>query len=430
MTNPDHIHELAHGLRLVHRHMPDTDSVTIQFFFGAGGRYEDFTREYGVSHFLEHLLFQGSQKYPSSKVISETVDSVGGYMNAYTTAELTSYYAKVPSEHFETLTDLLVDMTLKPLFDPKQIERERGVIIEEMNVYRDDPGQYVFDLVGDLLWPEDSLKTNVIGTEHTIRGLSREVIAGYHASMYGPSNMVVAIAGNVTLEHAREVLERLLSAARVVAEPRKLIPTRGQLTAAPVYIYHRNTNQTHLVLAGRALALRHPHEPALRVLSALLGTGMSSRLFHSVREEKGLAYTIFMGLTSFIDDGKWEVYAGVNNDKLDEALGAIVSELERARSETVSAAELDRVKQQMRGRIIMSQETNGAVADRIGSELLLTGSVRTLDELIEQINAVTADELQMVAQRYLDPTGMRLALIGPHEQSERLSAIIRGNMNS
>lgn len=424
MTHPDHIHELPGGLRLVHRYMPDSESVTIQLFFGAGGRYEDFGREYGVSHFLEHLLFQGSQKYPTSKIISEAVDGVGGYMNAYTTAELTTYFAKVPSEHFRKVADILVDLTLKPLFDPAQIERERGVIIEEMNVWRDDPGQYVFDLVGDLLWPEDGLRTNVIGTEHTIRALSREVIAGYHASMYGPSNAVVAIAGNVPLEEAKDVIEKLFTEAQVTVQPRTFAPTRGQITAAPVYIYHRNTNQTHLVLAGRGVSLRHHHEPALRMLSALLGAGMSSRLFHSVREEKGLAYTIFMGLTSFIDDGKWEVYAGVNNDKLIEALEAILVELRRAREASVSEAELQRVKQQMRGRVIMGQETNGSVADRIGSELLLTHDVRSIDQILDEIDQVTTEDLHAAAQRYLDPSGMRLALIGPHDNSARLAEIL------
>ncbi len=209
MAKPEHIERLASGLTLIHRHMPDTDSVTVQISFGAGGRYEDLSTEYGVSHFLEHLLFKGSQKYPSAKIISEKIDGVGGYMNAYTTEEMTSYYIKVPQQHFELALDVLADMTLHPLFDATEIDRERSVILEEMNVYLDDPGQHVFDLVGGLLWPEDPLRTNVIGTAEIVRQLPREVIAGYHAALYTLDNAIVSVAGNVPL-HFTEKNSRII----------------------------------------------------------------------------------------------------------------------------------------------------------------------------------------------------------------------------
>lgn len=424
MTNPEYIRELPGGLRLVHRHMPDTDSVTLQIFFGAGGRYEDMQREYGVSHFLEHLLFQGSKNYPSAKILSETVDGVGGFMNAYTTAELTSYYAKIPSDKFTQIADLLADLTMRPLFDPMQIDRERGVIIEEMNVYRDDPGQYIFDLIGDVLWPEDVLRSNILGTEETIRALPREVIAGYHAAQYVPSNAVMAIAGNITLTEAEQVIAPLFEASHVAA-PRKFAPVYGPLAHEKVRIYHQNTSQTHMVLAGRGLPLRHHHEAAFRVLGALMGGGPSSRLYHTIREEKGLAYVVYMGMTGYADTGKWEIYAGVSNDKVEEALEAIVQQLEIVRTQPVGEDELQRVKQQLRGRIIMSQETNGAVADRLGAELLLTGQVRSVDDILADIEAVQVDEIMSLAQQYLDPNGMRMAIIGPHDNAAQLTEIIR-----
>jgi len=424
MTNPEYIRELPGGLRLAHRHMPDTDSVTLQIFFGAGGRYEDMRREYGVSHFLEHLLFQGSKKYPSAKILSETVDGVGGFMNAYTTAELTSYYAKIPSDKFAEIADLLADLTMRPLFDPTQIDRERGVIIEEMNVYRDDPGQYIFDLIGDVLWPEDVLRSNILGTEDTIRALPREVIAGYHASQYVPSNTVMSIAGNVTLAEAERVIAPLFQAPHVAA-PRKFAPVHGPLSQEKVRIYHQNTSQTHMVLAGRGLPLRHHNEAAFRVLGSLMGGGPSSRLYHTIREEKGLAYVVYMGMTGYADTGKWEIYAGVSNDKVEEALEAIVQELEVVRTKPVGEDELRRVKQQLRGRIIMSQETNGSVADRLGAELLLTGQVRSVDDILASIEAVQVDEIMSLAQQYLDPNGMRMAIIGPHDNAAQLTEIIR-----
>ncbi|MFO0955762.1 MAG: pitrilysin family protein [Candidatus Saccharibacteria bacterium] len=412
MAKPEHIERLGSGLTLIHRHMPDTDSVTVQISFGAGGRYEDLSTEYGVSHFLEHLLFKGSQKYPTAKIISEKIDGVGGYMNAYTTEEMTSYYIKVPQQHFELALDVLADITLHPLFDPTEIDRERGVILEEMNVYLDDPGQHVFDLVGGLLWPEDPLRTNVIGTAEIIRHLPREVIAGYHAALYTLDNAIVSVAGNVPLARVEQAIEAGFSSA-TPARARQAVPTRGPLSQRRTHVYSQETNQSHLVLSGRAIPLRHPDEPAFRVLTSLLGSGMSSRLFMSVREEKGLAYTIFMRASGYTDAGKWEIYGGINNDNLERALDAIMQELRLVRAEEVDESELAKVKEQLKGRIIMSQETNGAVADRLGSEYLLTGEIRPIEQILDDIDAVTTRDLLSVAQRYLDPTSMRLAMISP-----------------
>ncbi len=412
MTNPDHIAELESGLTLIHRHMPDADSVTVQVSFGAGGRYEDLQTEYGVSHFLEHLLFQGSDKYPTAKLMSETIDGVGGYMNAYTTEEMTSYYIKVPQQHFELALDVLSDMTMHPVFAEAEIDRERKVIIEEMNVYRDDPGQHVFDLVGDLLWPEDALRTNVLGTEDIIRHIPRSVIQGYHHALYALDNAVLAIAGNVGLPRVLDALETYFTTGpHHVA--RAVVPTRGPVARKRSNVFHKEVSQSHLVLAGRGVPLRHPDEPALRVLSTLLGGGASSRLFLSVREELGLAYRVFMSATGYTDAGKWEVYAGVSNDRVEEAIEAIHRELQSVRAHAIRADELERVRQQLKGRIIMSQETNGAVADRLSSEYLLTGTIRPLGKVLADIETVTEDDVLSVAQRYLDPSGMRLAMIAP-----------------
>jgi predicted Zn-dependent peptidase len=234
----------------------------------------------------------------------------------------------------------------------------------------------------------------------------------------------MAIAGNVTLAEAEQVIAPLFQASHVAA-PRHFVQAHGPLAAEKVRIYHQNTSQTHMVLAGRGLSLRHHNEAAFRVLGALMGGGPSSRLYHSIREEKGLAYVVYMGMTGYADTGKWEVYAGVSNDKVEEALEAIVKELEIVRSNPVSHDELQRVKQQLRGRIIMSQETNGAVADRMGAELLLTGQVRSVDDILTSIEAVTVDEIMSLAQQYLDPNGMRMAIIGPHDNAARLTEIIR-----
>ncbi|MBP9827298.1 insulinase family protein, partial [Candidatus Saccharibacteria bacterium] len=390
----------------------DADSVTVQFFIGAGGRYEDMTREYGVSHFLEHLLFKGSQKYPTPKLISEMLDGVGGYSNAYTTPELTSFFAKVPKQHFELAVDILSDIVTAPLFQEAEIDRERGVILEEMNLYRDDPAQHVFDYVNELMWPHDPLRGNILGTPELIRSLPREIIKNYHSSLYTMDNMVIAVAGNILPDQIQKVLQERLGGMKNTHQ-REIIKSAGPIEQNISRIVHQPTNQAHLVLAGRALPRLHPDEAALRVLTALLGGGLSSRLYVKVRENKGLAYSIFMSTSSFSDTGSWEIYAGATNERLEEAISAILQELEVVRSKPILEEELSRVQQQITGRIIMGLETNGAVADRIGSELLLSGQVRSLDAILEEINAVTIDDVMRVAQRYLDPSGIRLALIAP-----------------
>lgn len=412
MTRADQQEQLENGLRVITRHMPDADSVTVQFFIAAGGRYEDLEHEYGVSHFLEHLLYKGSENYRTPQSISEALDGVGGYANAFTTAELTSFFAKVPSQHFELALDVLGDIVTAPLFDAQEIERERKVIMEEINVYRDDPAQHVFDFAQEVLWPHAALRSNILGTEDTVRDLPREVIKSYHAALYCPDNMVVAVAGNVTHHRAMQEIRNKLGHLQT-RHSRQPFPTEGTITKHRAHIVHSDTNQTHLVLAGRAVPRRHPDEPALRVLTSLLGGGPSSRLFTKVREEKGLAYAIYMGTASYADAGNWDVYAGVNNASLSEALTAILVELARIRSEPVTPEELARVQQQLEGRIIMSQETNGAVADRMGSELLLAGNVQSIEHILGDVAAVTIEDVQRVAQQHLDPSNMRLALIAP-----------------
>ena len=414
----DSTQQYANGLRYIARRMPDADSVTAHVFIGAGGRYEDLQHEDGVSHFLEHLLFKGSQKYPTPQSMSETIEGLGGYHNAYTGHELTTFFVKLPKDHLATGLNILADLTRRPLFDPTEIDRERGVILEEMNVYRDDPAQHVFDYVGQMLWPQSNLRSDILGNSDIIRSLPPEVIRGYHAATYTPDNVVVSLAGNIDLEQAEALVEAEFG-DWTGNHTRLPVAGHGSLATTRSHVFRRETSQAHLVLAGRAVPYRHPDETPLRVLAAALGGASSSRLYNVVREQRGLAYSIYMRAVGYTDTGEWEIYAGVGHQNLREAVSAIAGELSLMRQHGVTEDELQRVKQQLHGRIIMSQETNGAVADRIGSELLLTGEARPLTAILAQIDSVSREDVLRVAQRYLDPSAIRLSLIASIDEAEQ-----------
>ena len=408
------ISTLKNGTKIITRTMDDTESVTVSFFIGAGGRYEDMKTEYGAAHFLEHLLFKGTTKRPEARIISEEVDSVGGYMNAYTAEDHTCYYIKLPKNYVGLAFNILADIITDPLFKPEEVERERGVILEEMNVYKDDPGRYVYDLVGDLLWPRDNLRTNIIGTADIISKMPRQLIIDYFKSLYCMDNLVISVAGNVShakiLELAEDQLAGFSSKTRRGYEKIKYGQSE-QISS----IIHQDTNQTHMIVAGRAPQIDAEDEASMKILSTLLGSGMSSRLFLNVRERKALAYSIYMGYGNYVDSGKFEIYAGVNNDKVVEAVGAIAEELIKVRADGVGKRELDKAKEQVRGRMVMGLESNSSVADAMGSDLIISGKVWTLAEMISKIDAVSTDSVLKVANKYLQPGDLHFAAIGPIE---------------
>ncbi len=425
-NNLHKISTLSNGVKIVTRTMDDTESVTVAFFVGAGGRYEDMKTEYGAAHFLEHLLFKGTTKRPEAKIIAEEVDSVGGYMNAYTAEDHTAYYIKLPRNYAGLAFNILADILTDPLFNPDEVERERGVILEEMNVYKDDPGRYVFDLTGDLLWPKDTLRTNVIGTPEIISKMPRQVIMDYFKSLYTMDNMVISVAGNISHARAVDLAEELLGGFTTKAH-RGFEKIKGGESSKITNVIAQDTNQTHMIVTGRAPEIDAKDEPSFKILSTMLGSGMSSRLFLNVRERKALAYTIFMSFNNFVDSGKFEIYAGVNNDRVDEAVGAIKEELIRIRKEGIEKKELDKAKEQVRGRMIMGMESNSAVADVMGSDLIVSGKVWTLEEMLAEVDSVNLDGVVESAHKYLQPENLHFAGIGPidNDKIKNIEDILR-----
>lgn len=406
---------LDNGLRIVTANLADARSVTVNIVVGTGSRFEEYQTNGGVSHFLEHLLFKGSKKYPTAQDIAEAVDAVGGYNNAYTTEDVTSFYVKVPARHGALALDILSDMVKNPLLDPVEIDRERGVIIEEMNVFRDDPSRYIGTLVPALIFPDNPLGRDVIGSEEVINSISPDEIKKYLQARYRPNNLVVAVAGAV--DHDAVVSQLSASLGELEAgDLADVVPVVDGLDHDLVVTHAKPTAQAHFMVAARGYAYDDPDEPAARLVAAVLGRGMSSRLFTNVRERQGLAYTVFAEVNPFVDTGLFEAYAGVNLDKITQALDSVLHELAVIRDVIVGPAELDKAKQQLIAGLEMSLESNGNIADRIGTQLVLLGKVREIEDTIARIEAVSAADVQRVAGVMLAPQRLRFAIIAPEPQ--------------
>lgn len=407
---------LKNGLKIITAELRDARSLTANIVVGTGSRYEDFKANGGVSHFLEHLLFKGTKKYPSAQVIAEAIDAVGGFNNAYTSEDLTLYYIKVPAAHGELALDILADMIARPLIEPEEVDRERGVIVEEMNVYRDDPARFVGTIIPELIFPNNPLGQDIIGTEEVINSIPAEDIRAYQQRYYRPNNMTVAVAGRVKHEDVVRQVETALGELEPAERP-VLVKVGAELAEELAVTQAKPTAQAHFMVAARAYAYDHPDDQAAKVLTAILGRGMSSRLFTNVRERQGLAYTVYSDLNNYVDTGMFHAYAGVNLDKVEQAVASVLHELERVRDEPVSEAELHKAQQQLRAGLEMSLESNGSVAERLGVQLMLTGKVKSVDDTIAEIEAVTVADVQRVAQEMLAPRGLRFAIIAPEPEA-------------
>jgi predicted Zn-dependent peptidase len=403
---------LANGLQIVTAPMPAAYSATMSVYVGVGSRYEDFAKHGGVTHFLEHLLFKGTKKRPSTKIISEQIDAVGGWNNAYTSNELTTFFVKLPYQHVALGLDILADMLRNSLLDAEEIDRERGVVLEEMNVYRDDPASYVHRLTPPLLWPGHPLSREVLGSEEVIKSIQRDTIAGYLHEHYQPSSMVVSAAGRVDHEAIVKQAEQLFGDMKGHDRPH-FKPVTRSLSKQRVAVHTKDTAQAHLVIGTVAYPYRHPDDAAARLVTTILGRGLSSRLFLNVRERKGLAYSVTAALENFVDTGEFAVYAGVNLAKQADAVAAIIEELRLIATQPVDAEELAKAKNQIRGGLQMAMENNSAVADRLGTQQLLLGKIRSVEQTLAEVDAVTAADITAVAAKMLAPNRLRLGIISP-----------------
>jgi predicted Zn-dependent peptidase len=404
---------LASGLRVVSEALPGTRSVTIGAWVGSGAR-DEASEVSGASHFLEHLLFKGTATR-SARDIAEAVESVGGEMNAFTTHEQTVFYIRLPDTELERAIDILADVVWNPAFRTDDVEAERQVILEEIGMRDDTPDDLVHDLFARAHFPEHPLGREVLGSHETIAAMSRDAIADHHGAHYEPANIVIAAAGN--LDHDRVLA---LVAARtpgaMPARPARIHAGAGD--PRPVAVVHRPTEQAHVVLGLRSIPALDPDRDALTVVNQALGGGMASRLFQEVREQRGLAYSVYSYRAAFDDTGYLAIYAGTAPDRMRQTLDVIETELERLVRDGVPEPELEAAKGHLTGSLAMSLETSASRMRRLGRSELVEGEIPTLDSVIARIRAVTADDARRVIDRVFADARRTLAVVGPHDERD------------
>jgi len=413
---------LDNGLRIVTTTMPHTRSVSICFFIGVGSRYES-EDEAGISHFIEHLLFKGTSKRATAKEISETIEGVGGMLNGGTDKESTLYWARVAQPHFPLALDLLVDILLHSKFEPQEIERERQIIIEEINMTKDSPSQQVHLLIDELLWPGHPLGRDIAGTKDSIAAVTRDTLLGYIESQYLPVNTVVAIAGNIQHEEAVAAVSQA-TGNWSKQRPRPGYSPYQEQPNPRLKVERRDTEQVHLCLALPGVSLFHPKRFTLDLLNVILGEGMSSRLFSEIRDKLGLTYSIHSYVDHFLDSGSLIVYAGVEPRNLLAVIEAILEQLSRLR-EPVPQSELSKAKELSKGRLLLRMEDTRSVAGWMGGQEVLLGDILTVDQVVSIIDAITADELKELAQELIVGDSLRLAAVGPVDVDAPLAELLK-----
>jgi predicted Zn-dependent peptidase len=401
---------LDNGLRVITETMPHTRSTAVCIFIGVGSRYETEPQA-GVSHFIEHLSFRGTTKRTTSREISEAIEGVGGIINAATDKELTVYWCKVAQPHLPLALDVLADILLNSRFDPDDIERERQVITEEINMSQDSPSQLVNMLIDELLWPQHPLGRDIAGSKESVAAIKRETMVDYLAQQYLPASTVVSIAGGGEHQQMVGAVEQALG-GWFNPNPHPTFSPYTERAFSRLRIEPKETEQAHLCLALSGLPLLHPKRFSLDLLNVILGEGMSSRLFTEIRDKLGLAYNIHSYAEHLLDSGAVTIYAGVEPKNLQMAVRAILEQLARLK-EPVPQSELTKAKELAKGRLLLRMEDSRAVAGWAGGQETLTQRILSVDQVIAIIDAITAEELEELAQELLVSEQLRLAVVGP-----------------
>jgi predicted Zn-dependent peptidase len=414
---------LSNGLRIVTVPQPENMATTVLVMVEAGSKYEQKEIN-GLSHFLEHMCFKGTTNRPNSMLISGELDGLGAHYNAFTSHEWTGYFAKVEKQHAEQAIDLISDLYLNPVFDKAEIEKEKGVIIEELNMYEDMPQRKIGDIFLHLLYGDQPAGWDVGGEKDIIRILTKEDFVAYRAKHYLPQATTVVVAGAFDEQAVLGQLEKLFGKMPVGEKGDKLKVIEKQ-SKPEIFIKHKESDQTHLMIGFRAFSMFDERRYALEVLADILGGGMSSRLFHKVREELGAAYYVNAGADLYTDHGYISAGAGVEHSKLEIVIKAILAEFKRLVDEPVSAEELKRAKSHLSGTTVLGLETSDSLAIFYGvSEVLRKNPVPPAD-LLKKIDAVTAEQIQALAKELFKPETLNLAMIGPKKDEGEIRSLLQ-----
>ncbi|MDD4931556.1 MAG: pitrilysin family protein [Candidatus Colwellbacteria bacterium] len=397
------------GVRYIYIPQPEGLATTVLVLVSTGSEYE--TKDInGISHFLEHLCFKGTKNRPTSNMIAEELDNLGAEYNAFTGSEVTGYYAKAANKNFDKILDVVSDLYLNPIVEQKEMDKERGVIIEEINMYEDLPMEKVRENFGALLYGDQPAGWSIAGRKDVIQKLDRDDVLAYRNKHYVAAKTTVVVAGGIS--DPEELIRQKFS---VIGDGEKILkPETEEKQSSPALSFQsKQTDQAHLVLGVRAFDLFDPRRYALSVMSDILGGGMSSRLFKKVREEMGAAYYIRSSADLGSDCGALIISTGIDKERMTEIVSAILSEMRKLTSELVPEAELSRSKEHISGRMILQLETSDELAGYYGSEEAMTGTVRTPGEILENIRKVTAADIMAVAKDIMRDDRLNLAAIGP-----------------
>ncbi len=407
---------LSNGLTVIEVPSHDAESVVVDFFVKTGSRSES-EKENGISHFLEHFLFKGTKKYPTAAAISSLIDSIGGEMNANTGKEHTQYYIKAAWQHLPIIFDVLTDMMQHPLLDEPELEREKGVIVEEINMYKDAPMYEIENVLEQSMWPKDALGRDIAGSKQTVTKFTREMFLDYINRHYQTPNIILGISGKYEAKKLRELIF-----SRWSKYPKKRFygweKSTDKQNASRMKVKFKETEQAHMSLGFKGFAYADKRNAAQAALSAILGGGMSSRLFTEVREKRGLAYYVRASGSPYQDTGVFNIGSGVKVDKIGEALEVILSELKKIKDETVLEQELRKAKEYIKGRTALAMEDNQVRLDWFLEREAFYTKIETPDEVLKKIEAVSALDVQKVARDLFQSKKMTLAVIGPYKNDK------------
>jgi predicted Zn-dependent peptidase len=412
---------LGNGIRVVSAAMPQVGSVSCFVMLAAGSRYETPDSK-GIAHFSEHMFFKGTERRPDARTIATEIDAIGGEFNAFTGKELTGYYVRTATETRDVAFDVLSDMLLHSRFEPAEIEKEKGVILEEMNVYLDNPQRYVGSVYDRLLFDDQPLGWDILGTKETIEGATRDTFTTYLDAWYRPERIVIGVGGRLG-DGLRDRLEELFGGIDGAATGAPA-PVELPDVASPVLLHTKQSEQAHLILGVRGYPIEHPDRYALQLLAVVLGGGMSSRLFTEVREKRGLAYYVHAANGSYTDAGTFYAGAGVDVDRIDEAITTILGELRDIAAEPVPADELEKARGYAKGRFVLRLESpQGTIQFGLRREVL-EGELEEPDEVLRSLDAVTGDDVRRVARDLLEEKPLYLAVVGPFDDPARFENLL------